>query len=269
LYDHRDFVRALVTSGFSGLLWTPEVRDVATAEDLLRRLQSAVFSPMALINAWNITAPPWEQAGLPRSAKDSAMADPLETEAQCRSILELRMRFLPYLHAAFMRYQVEGLPPFRALVLDSPEDRNTWLLEDQYLVGDSLLVAPMFAGEDGRNVYLPRGGWFDFWSGQYYEGLASVSVETPVDRIPLFVPAGALLPLASPTLHSQDEESWSLEARVYGKHSSSCMLYEGGQSLSIQPVSVELQWDADTASGRIQSRTPTRYKVTSWKVIKG
>jgi alpha-D-xyloside xylohydrolase len=269
LYDHRDFVRALVTSGFSGLLWTPEVRDVASAEDLLRRLQSVVFSPMALINAWNISAPPWQQTGLPRSAKDSAMADPSDTEAQCRSILELRMRFLPYLHAAFVRYQLEGLPPFRALVLDSPEDRNTWLLDDQYLVGDSLLVAPMFAGEDGRNVYLPHGEWFDFWNGQQYEGLANISVEAPVDRIPLFIRSGALLPLAYPTLHSDDEESWSLEARVYGKLSSSCVLYEGGENLSTLPTPVELQWDADTTSGRIQARTRTRYKVISWKVVKG
>jgi alpha-D-xyloside xylohydrolase len=222
---------------------------------------------MALINAWNISAPPWQQSGLPRSATDSAIADAAETEAQCRSILELRMRFLPYLQAAFVRYQAEGIPPFRAMVFDSPEDRSTWLLDDQYLVGDSLLVAPLFAGEKSRSVYLPRGPWFNFWSGRRYEGSATIHVDEPVDRIPLFVRGGTLLPLAHPTLHVGDQESWSLEARVYGEGSSSCLLYEVSDALSARPRRVHLRWDAGTASGRVEASVPTRYKVSSWQVV--
>ncbi len=61
LYDHRQFIRALVNAGFSGLLWCPEVRDAASEEDLIRRLQSVVFSPLAMVNAWYIRNPPWKQ----------------------------------------------------------------------------------------------------------------------------------------------------------------------------------------------------------------
>src|SRR5260370_15372314 len=61
LYDHRQFVRALVNSSFSGLLWCPEVRDAKREEDLIRRLQTDVFSPLAMINGWDISNPPWKQ----------------------------------------------------------------------------------------------------------------------------------------------------------------------------------------------------------------
>ena len=57
LYDHRDFLRGVSSAGFSGLLWTPEVRDAADTEDLIRRIQSVVLSPLALINAWYIRVP--------------------------------------------------------------------------------------------------------------------------------------------------------------------------------------------------------------------
>ena len=67
LYNHRQFVRALVNSGFSGLLWCPEVRDAKNEEDLLRRLQTVVFSPLAMINGWYIPNPP-PQAPIPMGA---------------------------------------------------------------------------------------------------------------------------------------------------------------------------------------------------------
>ena len=73
LYDHREFIRALVNSGFSGLLWTPEVRDAKSAEDLVRRLQTAVLSPMALINAWYIKNPPWMQIDRRRTTQGGSI----------------------------------------------------------------------------------------------------------------------------------------------------------------------------------------------------
>ena len=61
LYDHRVFIRALINSGFTGLLFCPEVRDAESAEDLIRRMQSVVFSPLAMINGWYVQNPPWKQ----------------------------------------------------------------------------------------------------------------------------------------------------------------------------------------------------------------
>src|SRR5438874_8792620 len=137
LYDHATFIRSVAHAGFSCLLWTPEVRDARSGEDLIRRLQAAAFSPMALINAWYIKNPPWKQIDREANNKGELAQDWPQLEQICRSILELRMQFLPLLHAAFVRYHHEGLPPFRALVMDYPDDPPTWPIDDQYFVGNA------------------------------------------------------------------------------------------------------------------------------------
>ena len=138
LYNHREFVRGLVNSGFSGLLWCPEVRDAKDPEDLIRRLQTVVFSPLAMVNAWYIRNPPWKQ--VQQKANNAGQFEPgwEKVEATCREIIEWRMRLLPYIHAAFVRYHRTGLPPFRALVMDWPADTNTHNVDDQWMMGDSL-----------------------------------------------------------------------------------------------------------------------------------
>lgn len=145
LYDHKQFVRGLANMGFCGLLWTPELRHAADTEDLIRRLQSTVLSPLALINGWYIKMPPWKQVAREANNKGQLAPDWENVEAQSRAVMELRMRLIPYLHAAFVHYHRAGLPPFRALVMDYPGDSGTFAVDDQYLAGESLLVAPAFA----------------------------------------------------------------------------------------------------------------------------
>jgi alpha-D-xyloside xylohydrolase len=253
LYKHKDFIRGLVNCGFSGLLWTPEVRDAASEEDLIRRLQSVVLSPQALINAWYITNPPWKQW---RTAENNAgqFVDNLqELTAACRKILELRMALLPYLYAAFYRYHLEGLPPFRALVMDYPEDANTWGIDDQFMVGDRLLAAPLVAGEAGREVYLPEGQWYDFWTGAPHAGGVKIKLTVPLDIIPIFVKGGAVLPLAHPTLHTDDPASFDLTVRIYGDGALACTLFEDdGLTLGYQNGQfncLTLAWDNQQGCG--------------------
>jgi alpha-D-xyloside xylohydrolase len=272
LYDHRIFVRALVNSGFSGLLWTPEVRDASSPEELIRRLQSVVFSANALINAWYIRNPPWKQVQL--ELNNAGKLDPnwKKIEATCREVLQLRMRFVPYLQAAFARYFWEGIPPIRALVLDSPEDPETWSIDDQFLVGGDLLVAPVFAGQTKRKVYLPAGEWFDFWTGQRYPGKQSLAIDVPLERIPLYVKSGSILPLARVTAHTDDPTSWQLEARVYGNRSASTSLYEEDGGFKPQVRLVTLTWDAASGKGsvrRAESPIPPQYEVEKWHIISG
>ncbi len=156
LYDHKEFIRGVANMGFSGLLWTPELRSASSPEDLIRRLQSVVLSPMAIVNGWYIKNPPWKQVERDANNADRLAPDWERVEDQCRTIMELRMRLVPYLHAAFVRYRREGVPPFRALVMDYPGDPATWAIDDQYLVGDSLLVAPVVAGQSTRGSLSSR-----------------------------------------------------------------------------------------------------------------
>ena len=162
LYDHRQFIRALVNSGFSGLLWCPEVRDASSTEDFIRRLQSVVFSPLAMVNGWYIRNPPWKQIDRQKNIENVFIEDWERLEQKCREIIGWRMRLIPYLRRAFLKYAFDGTPPFRALVLDWPQDEMLRNVDDEYMIGDRMLVAPLFAGENERKVTLPEGAWQDF-----------------------------------------------------------------------------------------------------------
>jgi alpha-D-xyloside xylohydrolase len=270
LYDHRQYVRALVNSGFSGLLWSPEVRDAGSVEELVRRLQTTIFSAMALINAWYIRNPPWKQVKMEENNKGQLDPDWERTEATCREVLELRMRFIPYLQAAFVRYHREGIPPFRALVMDFPTDLKTWEVDDQFLVGSDLMVAPVFAGDEKRTVYLPEGVWFDFWTEKRYTGKQSISIEVPLDQIPIFVKTGSLVPLAQPTLHTDAPNCWVIEARLYGGGPASTTLYEDDDSYDPKLESVTLNWNGDGAQGSVSNsrgQKPERYQINRWRLV--
>ncbi len=264
LYDHKDFIRGLANAGFSGLLWTPELRDGASPEDLIRRLQSVALSPMALINAWYIKNPPWKQVKRAANNNDEFAAGWQEIESKCRKVMELRMRLVPYIHAAFVRYHREGMPPFRALVMDYPEDPRTWAIENQFLVGESLLVAPAFAGESARDVYLPQGDWFDYWTGKRHTGKQQMRIDVPLEQIPIFVKADSLLPLAQPSLHTADAACWRLEVNAYGEKPAAAMLFEDDGSWAPALTEVRLEWDATRRAGALRRTGPGQYEVTRW-----
>lgn len=92
----------------------------------------------------------------------------------------------------------EGLPVMRPLFLEFPDDPAAWSVDDAYLFGRDLLVAPVLtAGATTWTTYLPAGAvWTDAWTGETYEGGATVTVDAPLDRIPLFQRDGARLPVA-------------------------------------------------------------------------
>jgi alpha-D-xyloside xylohydrolase len=184
--------------------------------------------------------------------------------------MELRMRLVPYLHAAFVRYHRTGVPPFRALVMDYPDDSATWTIDDQYLVGESLLAAPLVGGQASRGVYLPAGEWHDYWSGRRHSGKQRISVSPPVEQIPLFVKSGTILPLAEPTLHTDDPSSWRVSAQVYGDRPAPAVLYEDDGSWAPALAEVTLSWDPAARSGAVRRSgggAGPRYEVTGWKEI--
>ena len=232
-YSHPDFITALINSGFSGVLWTPEVRSSSSSEDWLRRFQSVVFSPMAMINAWASGTKPWTFPEVENQIKEYAM---------------LRMQMMPYWYSEFARYHFDGIPPFRAMNLEPgfiPEqgttaklsdanlEENPYLeavskeIKDQYMAGEYLLVAPMFKGQKERTVVLPRGDWYDFYTGKYVGNGEKITVTPGLDRIPVYVKDGAILPFMEARLHAPKAgEKVNLEIRHYGKADGSYRLYD-------------------------------------------
>jgi alpha-glucosidase len=129
-----------------------------------------------------------------------------EYERVNRAAIELRYKLLPYLYSLFHEHTEMGAPVMRPLWFEYPEDVRTYLIEDQYLVGRDLLVAPVVReGEVKRRVYFPRGdAWVDWWTGKRYEGGKEEEIDAPVDRLPLFARAGAAIPM-QPVIQSTDE----------------------------------------------------------------
>ncbi len=114
------------------------------------------------------------------------------------SYIALRERIKPYLLEVMREAQTTGLTPIRPLLLEFPEDPKAWTVDEAYLFGRDLLVAPVLeAGARSWNVYLPKGAtWRDAWTGEEHEGGRTVTVDAPLDRIPLFLRDAARLPIA-------------------------------------------------------------------------
>lgn len=230
-YNHEDFITALINSGFAGVLWTPEVRASKTGEEWLRRFQSNVFSPMAMINAWSSGTKPWSYP---------------EVEKQVKSFALLRMQMMPYWYTEFAKYHFEGTPPFRAMNLEdgfnqqlNTEKTNLNLeenpyaeavskeIKDQYMAGEYLLVAPMFTGQVTRKVVLPKGKWYDFYTGEFAGEGTVITVTPGLDKIPVYVKDGAIIPMMPAMLHApKSGEKIDLEIRYYGEKPGQYLLYD-------------------------------------------
>lgn len=227
LYDHKQFIRGIVNAGFSGLLWCPEVRDCKNGDDMLRRLQTVVFSSHALINSWRIPSPPWKQTDINKNLAGEEMPESEYYTSECRKLFELRMSLLPYLYSAFAEYSRTGKPPVRALVLDYPEDLDARMVDDEYLFGESLLVCPLTYEEGtSRKVYLPEGSWYDFFTGEMTEGGRTVEVHAAYNEIPVFAKDGAVIPMAKPVPYVAKDTVFEMEVRTFGEADGSFVLYE-------------------------------------------
>jgi len=263
LYDHKQFIRAMLNAGFSGLLWCPEVRDADSEEDLLRRLQSVVFSPLAMVNAWYIRNPPWKQIDRDRNNADNFAKGWESLEDRCREILGWRMSMVPYLRSAFAQYAANGTPAFRAPILDFPNDTAMQAVDDQYMMGDRLLVAPLFAGDPERAVVLPAGDWHDFWTGERVSGAQRIRVAKSFKHIPVYVRGNALVPWAEVGASSNDPATRRLRVRVYGDGSL------GWQGRGPDLEGLSLTWNA--ANSQVHAATATHaerpYQITGWDKI--
>jgi alpha-D-xyloside xylohydrolase len=272
-YTHQDYVRGVCKSGFSGLLWTPELRDAGSVEELYRRTETIVFSAQTLVNAWYLKHAPWKQINKEKSDRNEFMPDAPEVTATVRKLLELRMSLIPYLYSAYADYHAHGTPPFRAVVMDYPDDANAWNLDDEYLVGPSLLVAPLFTGQAQRTVYLPAGDWYDFWTHEKIAGGRKIEIAKPLDQIPVFVKGNTLLPLAEPVPYVAPDTCFALTVTAFGNPAAPFVLYEDdGLTYDYEQGKqnrVELRWDGQkgalTRTGAYAG--PPRYKVEDWKSL--
>jgi alpha-glucosidase/alpha-D-xyloside xylohydrolase len=148
-------------------------------------------------------------------------------ETICRKYLELRYRLMPYLYSVVRECCQTGLPIIRALWLHDPDDSVGRARGDVYLWGPNLLVAPVTEkGATARTLYLPRGRWYDFWTGESVEGGREISRPVDLATIPLYVRAGTILPMGPVKQWTGEESQAPLTLRLYPGADGRFLLYE-------------------------------------------
>jgi alpha-glucosidase len=220
----RTSLRLVMSMGISGLPMvgsdTGGFVGYPSAELYTRWLEAGVFHPFFWTHTIDPDRPldPW--------------AFGIEYEAINRRIIELRYRLVPYLTNAFYQSTQTGLPIMRPLMLEFPYD--TAVMDPtpagdnhEFMFGDDLLVAPVvFEGQRRRKVYLPRGTWTDFWTEQRTAGPATITVDAPLDRVPIFARAGALIPMQQVVQHTGEAPINPLTLEIYPSGNSNFEYYE-------------------------------------------
>jgi alpha-glucosidase/alpha-D-xyloside xylohydrolase len=273
----KNHVPSGINSGLSGIpYWgfdiggfipTPEY----TGELFVRWFQFGAFCPLFRSHGrnwylhlpwgWNTGDPgPQETANYTTDPKELRNPD---VEPICKKYLELRYRMLPYIYTA-MRETVEtGLPMMRALWLHYPDDPAAVARSDEYMWGRDVLVAPVTEkGATSRKLYLPHGTWYDFWTEERVEGGREIDRKVDLTTTPLYVRAGAVLPMGPVKQYSDEPVDGPLTLVVYPGTNRITTLYEDdGKTFDYRNgefMKVEMNWaDANRrlnlrlASGRM------------------
>jgi alpha-D-xyloside xylohydrolase len=224
------------THDIGGWLWEKDLypecaQDPAFAELHTRWFQLGVFTPMCRIHgSWS----PREIYRFPEPFYSAHV-----------QFLELRARMLPYIYSLAWRITNEGYTLMRGLAMDFPNDPKVHAITGQYMFGPAFLVCPVLDpilypapeyGEEAEQrmnrsgvveVYLPQGAeWYDFWSGEKFSGGQTLRVDAAIDRMPLFVRAGSIVPLGPVKDYAEATSPDALEIRVYPGQDADFTLYD-------------------------------------------
>jgi alpha-D-xyloside xylohydrolase len=150
-----------------------------------------------------------------------------EAQTILTSFDRLRYRLMPYIYSLAWKVTNDGYTPMRPLVMDFQDDVRAQNTGDEFLYGPSILVSPVTeAGATARRVYLPKAEWYDFWTGGKTNGGRAVDAPAPLDRMPLYVRAGSILPLGPDMEWSTQKPADPIELRVYPGADGDFTLYE-------------------------------------------
>jgi alpha-glucosidase len=180
-------VQMCLNLGMSGIPVTgPDIggfSGTCTPELFARWMEAGVFMPFYRAHTW-FGAPDQEPWTFGKEVEDIS-----------RKYLELRYSMLPVVYTALWQAARYGTPMMRPMSFVYPEDPATYSLDDQFMFGDSILAAPVVEeGARNRRVYLPEGAWIDFWTRRKLAGPGSITVDSPLDHLPIYIKAGSAVP---------------------------------------------------------------------------
>ena len=152
-------------------------------------------------------------------------------EAAMRKALDLRYQLLPYIYSLGHEAYTTGAPIMRPLVMEFPADTTVANMRDEWLLGKGLLAAPVLNEGGKRNIYLPGGTWYNYYTGDMIRAPKTISVDKALDEIPVYVRAGTILPVGPVIQYSEETSDAPLEIHIYpGKNGSFKMVEDDGTS---------------------------------------
>lgn len=204
------------------------VNDLGYRELYTRWMQFACFTPFMRSHGTDTPREVWQFG-----ERGSMFRDAIE------QTIRLRYMLAPYFYSVHAAVTFDGIMPVVPLALAFPEDRTAHDISSEYMYGHELLVCPvshpMYYGANSTeiknpdrfiDIYLPEGGWYDFYTERYYEGGQFIRVPCTIERIPLFVRAGSIVPVAPVTQYVDENPDAVYEIRVYGGRDGKFTLYD-------------------------------------------
>jgi len=198
--------------------WTTDIGGFLTGFDFtpelfVRWLQWGAFCPIFRTHGTKPENEPWSYGP--------------QIERICREIIKLRYRLLPYIYSCARRITECGRPMMRAMCMDFGDDPVAANRVYQYMFGPSILVVPVLErGKRIQEVYLPKGDWYDFWSDVKYPGNSYIQVAAPLDRIPLFIKGGSIIPMGADIEYVGQKSDEDIMLHIYPGNSALFELYD-------------------------------------------
>jgi alpha-D-xyloside xylohydrolase len=173
---------------------------------------------------------------------------------------KLRYRLMPYIYSLAWKTTSDGYTIMRPLVMDFREDTRAQNVGDEFLFGPAILVSPVTEpAATTRHLYLPSAKWYDFWTGAAIEGGRTLDAPSPIDRMPLFVRAGSILPLGPDVQYAAEKSADPIELRVYrGAHGTFTLYEDENDTYNYEKgayATIPFSWDDSTHSLTIGDRS--------------
>ncbi len=242
--------------GFSG--------PIPSGEMLVRWTQSGVLHPRFIMNSWKpdgVYTSPWLHEDMVEPVRDA---------------IRLRYRLMPYFYSLMHRQSEDGTPPLLPIFAHFPNDPNAWADCPDLMLGPSLLAAPVVEeGARTRRVYLPAGPdiWYDFWTGQHLHPGETIEHPAPLSLLPLFVPAGGILPLtcqvSRDTLHDEPSRALHIFPGLGSGESRFTLIEDDGLTRAgpTTRVNITLRWTPGVVTVSAQATGEYQLPWTRMRVV--
>ncbi len=177
-----------------------------------RWIQVGIFTPIMRVHgALNLPRWPWSFG--------------IKVEKAVKKAIEMRYQLIPYLYSYARKSYLTGMPINRPLFFEFKDDPQTFNMEDEWLMGREILVAPVLNKGGQRDVYFPDARWYDLQTGKIVDGPAVLTVKAELDEIPVYIREGSILPFGPVMQHTEERENISLAVHIYTGRDGKFLLY--------------------------------------------